>query len=225
MKTDIIYRSRFRFMYEGIEGLILLVLILLSWPLSRRWLANWGASSSECLDSWTGDDLAPATHKTFTRAIDIKASKKIVWSWVVQFGLNRAGFYSYELLERLSGIPVKNVEGILPDYQSLKLEEEIKLHPKAPGIPVGAISQGDYICFGQFGVTTITTANPRRSWSIYIQPYTDNSCRLILRSCVEKLRDPTLGKRLALALEVPIDFLMEQRMLRTIRRLAESVKS
>lgn len=225
MKTDIIYRSRFRFVWEGVEGLVLLPLILLSWPLSKRWLTNWGATTLECSGSWPGDALAPSSVETFTRVIDIEASAETVWPWVEQFGLDRAGFYSYELLERLVGIPVRNVEVILPIFQSLELGTEIKLHPNAPGIPIGALLETRHVCFGQTGNTTAGTPDPRRSWSIYIEPHKQKSCRLILRSCIEELRVPTWGKRLGLAFEEPIDFLMEQRMLRTIRRLAENMES
>ncbi len=224
MKTDILYRSRFRFVWEGVEGLILLPLILLSWPLSKRWFSNWGATTLECSKVWPGDVLTPSAIKIFTCAIDIDASAEIVWSWVVQFGLERAGFYSYELLERMIGIPVKNVEVLLPDYQLLELETEIKLHPNTPAIPIGDLLETRHICFGQIGNTTVDTPDPRRSWSIYIELLNHKSCRLLLRSCIEELRIPTLGKRLGLALEEPIDFLMEQRMLRTIRRLAENLE-
>ena len=71
--------------------------------------------------------------------IDIDAPAERVWSFVVQFGLGRAGFYSYELLERLVGIPVTNVESVEPAWQSLQLGDEVVLHPKAPGIPVAII--------------------------------------------------------------------------------------
>ena len=36
----------------------------------------------------------------------------------MQFGLGRAGFYSYELLERVTGIPVRNVESVMPTMQT-----------------------------------------------------------------------------------------------------------
>ncbi|RLA69483.1 MAG: hypothetical protein DRG09_05690 [Epsilonproteobacteria bacterium] len=224
MKTDIIYRSWFRFVWEGVEGLILLPLIFLSWPLSKRWLTNWRVTTLECSKLWSGDVLTPSAIKTSTRAINVDASAEIVWSWIAQFGLGRAGFYSYELLERMIGIPVKNVEVLLPNYQLLEFETEIKLHPNAPAIPIGALLEARYICFGQRGNTTVDTPDPRRSWSIYIEPLNQKSCRLILRSCTEELRASTLRKRLGLALEEPIDFLMEQRMLRTIRRLAENLE-
>ncbi|MFC2057837.1 hypothetical protein ACFLR6_02745 [Campylobacterota bacterium] len=203
----------------------MLPVILLSWPLSRRWFGNWGATPLECSKVWPGDMLTPSAVTTFTRAIDIDMPTSTVWQWVVQFGLYRAGFYSYELLERLAGILVKNVESILPTYQSLELGAKIKLHTKDPGIPVGALSEGRYLCFAQLDATTDGTLDPRRSWSIYIEPRGENSCRLFVRNCIEEIRKPTIRKQLALAFEAPIDFLMEQRMLRTIRRLAENVKS
>ena len=221
MKSDIKYRSKVRFIWESVEGLILLVLIFFSWPISRRWLGNWGATTLECSKIWPGDKLTPSPIKTFTRAIDVDASSKIVWSWVVQLGLGRAGFYSYELFECLVGIPVKNVESILPEYQSIELGTKIKLHPNAPGIPVGVLSEGRYLCFGHLGTQKGIVSEPRRSWSIYIEPMGEKSCRLLLRSSMEETHRLTLRNKMALILTEPIDFLMEQRMLRTIRRLSE----
>jgi len=147
-----------------------------------------------------------------------------VWQRVVQFGLGRAGFYSYELFERLVGIPVKNVESVVSELQSLKVGDEIRLHPKAPGIPVGLLEPGAHVCYGSFDESGESSSkpDPGRSWSMYILPTGPNSSRLVLRGCNEPIRERSMSKRLSLALEGPIDFLMEQRMLRTIRRLAES---
>jgi len=71
-----------------------------------------------------------------TRAVEIHAPAENVWPWIVQFGFGKAGFYSYELLERLVGIPVTNNETIEASMQSLAVGDEVLLHPKAPGIPV-----------------------------------------------------------------------------------------
>lgn len=215
-------RSTLRFLLEAVEGVLMVLAVLISWPVSRRWLDNWGASPVERDGHRVGDDLAPHAAHTSTRAVSVRASADEVWRWVVQFGLGRAGFYSYELLERMVGIPVRNVESILPTHQSLQIGNEIKLHPNTPGIPVGAVEVGRYVCFGQSGPTDETTPDPRRSWSMYIDPTSRRSCRLVLRSCVEPPRNPTFALRLGLAVTGPVDFVMEQRMLRTIRRLAES---
>lgn len=216
------YRSTSRFLLEGLEGITVLLFVMITWPLSRRWFNNWGSTICERRRKWVGDTFVMAAKETYTRAIDVDASPEVVWRWIVQFGLGRAGFYSYEILERLAGIPVRNVESIVPGCQSLKIGDEIKLHPKAPGIPVGALKVASHICFGKSGPIQMTNPDPNRSWSIYLEPRSDQLCRLLLRSCIDSLRKPSFFKRVGLAIGAPIDFVMEQRMLRTIRRLAKS---
>ncbi len=218
------YRSRIRFTLEGLEGIVILTGAMCTWPVSKRWLGNWGADFQERGRTWPGDHLVATKHHRYTRAIDIAAPADTVWPWVVQFGLGRAGFYSYELLERMVGIPVKNVESIEPTMQSLAVGDEIRLHPKSPGIPVALLDRGRHICFGTIDEPSSAALmpDPVRSWSIYVEPAPDGSCRLLLRGCVGPPSTPSWSKRLAAALEEPVDFTMEQRMLRTIKRLAEA---
>ncbi|MBT5875202.1 MAG: hypothetical protein HOH43_17415, partial [Candidatus Latescibacteria bacterium] len=85
---------------------------------------------------------------------------------------------------------------------------------------VAALEVGRHICFGVLDL--VGQPESARSWSIYVEPISEDSSRLILRGCIESLRKPTFFKRLANILEEPIDFVMEQRMLRTIKRLVES---
>ncbi|NQU38169.1 MAG: hypothetical protein HQ526_11330, partial [Actinobacteria bacterium] len=40
-------RTRWRFVLEGIEGVVLLTAALCTWPLSKRLVDNWGASAAE----------------------------------------------------------------------------------------------------------------------------------------------------------------------------------
>lgn len=218
------HRSMARYVLEGIEGIGVALAVLLTWPVSRRWLWNWGSLADERDRSWPGDELVLPDHATYTRAVSIAAPSGDTWPWLIQFGLGRAGFYSYELLERIVGIPVRNVESIVPDLQSLSVGNEILLHPKAPGIPVAALAEGRHVCFGVVDRPDrpATSHDPARSWSMYVEPGAGNSSRLLLRGCIEPVRGPTISRRLANLLEGPIDFVMEQRMLRTIKRLAES---
>ena len=216
------HRSHLRFLLEGIEGIVALLLVLGTWPVSKRWLRNWGSTVAERERAWPGDEFVASPHETYTRAVHVAAPAKDIWPWVVQFGLDRGGFYSYELLERVGGIPVKNVESVIAEFQTLDVGDEIKLHPKAPGIPVGALEPGRHICFGQPDHVPVAV-DPRRSWSIYLEPESSEACRLVLRGRIESLREPTMLKQVGLGLEQPIDFVMEQRMLRTTRRLAEAV--
>jgi len=217
-------RSRLRFLLEGIEGVVVLGAVLSTWPLSKRWLQDWGSCRTERERAWPGDDYVSASAGAYTRAIDIAAPAEAVWPWVVQFGLDRAGFYSYELLERLVGIPVTNVESIESTMQAIALGDEIRLHPKAPGIPIAHLEPGRCVCFGmqRDPESAVSEPHPGRSWSIYIEPVSASSSRLILRGCIEARSEASRIQRLAAALEEPVDFVMEQRMLRTIRRLAET---
>lgn len=218
------HRSRLRFLLEGIEGIVLSGGVLCSWPLSKRWLRHWGSHAQERERQWPGDRFVSPNHEAYTRAITIRAPAESVWRWVVQFGLGRAGFYSYELLERIVGIPVVNVESIVPSLQFLAVGDEIHLHPKAPPIPVAALRAGRHVCFGALPDPACSggVPEPARSWSIYVEPIAADVCRLVLRGCLERLRDASWRKRLSAALEEPIDFVMEQRMLRTVKRLAEA---
>ncbi|UCF38041.1 MAG: hypothetical protein JSU96_04050 [Acidobacteriota bacterium] len=218
------YRSSTRFILEGLEGVAVTLAVLLTWPVSRLWLQNWGAVVEEKQRQLPGDKLVLPQHSAYTRAVTIDAPPSAVWPWLVQFGFGRAGFYSYELLERLVGIPVKNVESIVPECQGLTVGDSIVLHPKVPGIPVAALKGESHICLGVDADVEHPQEkpDPGRSWSMYIEPASGNSTRLILRGCIEPLRDSSLSGHLAIMIEAPIDFIMEQRMLRTIKRLAES---
>ena len=215
--------SRLRFILEGIESVAVLGAVLCTWPLSKRWLENWGSTVGERERSWPGDQFVSPDHGTSTRAIDIDASADAVWRWIVQFGMDRAGFYSYELLERIVGIPVTNVESIEETMQSLAVGDEVRLHPKAPGIPVAEIRPGRYVCFGARNDANLIASepDPGRSWSMYVESTSAGSCRLLVRSCIESPRQFSRLQRSGMALEESIDFVMEQRMLRTIKRLAE----
>lgn len=217
------YRSRIRFTLEGLEGIVILTGAMCTWPLSKRWLENWGADLHERERTWPGDHLVATKHHKYVRAIDIAAPADTVWPWIVQFGLGRAGFYSYELLERLVGIPVKNVESVESTMQSLAVGDEIQLHPKAPGIPVALLERGRHVCFGTVDEpdSDASKPEPNRSWSIYVEQAPGDSCRLLLRGCIDPAGASSWSKRLAAALEESVDFTMEQRMLRTIKRLAE----
>ncbi len=153
--------------------------------MSRRWLQNWGSREAERRNRWPGDELV-SINLSNTRAIEIGASAERVWRWLVQFGFGKAGFYSYELLERLVGIPVTNLEGIEPSMQQIVVGDEVLLHPKVPGIPVAMLEPERHICFGeQHGSKTATSGQGLvRSWSFYVSPVTANRCRLLVRGRV-----------------------------------------
>ena len=75
------HRSRVRFILEGIEGVGVTLAVLLTWPVSRYWLRNWGSLPEERERSWPGDEFVLPRHSTYTRAIDVTAPAPDVWPW------------------------------------------------------------------------------------------------------------------------------------------------
>jgi len=81
----------------------------------RAWHLRWGATDAEVNAAMPGDDLLGPAAFTATRAITIDAAPADVWSWLVQVGFGRAGFYSYDWADNLGR---RSARELLPEYQS-----------------------------------------------------------------------------------------------------------
>ena len=100
--------------------------------------------------------------------------------------------------------------------------DSVLLHPKAPAIPVALVDRPRHLCFAAPEDPSAAKPAPARSWSLYLDDAGDRSVRLVLRSCIAPRPSPTPLDAVGTAVEEAVDFVMEQRMLRTIRRLAET---
>ncbi len=81
---------------------------------TRRYHQHWGASDAEIARSLPGDDLIPVSKLDSTHAITAHASAERIWPWLAQMGYGgRAGFYSYEVLERRLG--ARNINRLNPE--------------------------------------------------------------------------------------------------------------
>jgi hypothetical protein len=210
---------------EGLEGVVLLVVAVVTWPVVRWFINDLGSTPDERECEWPGDRLVGRIDTRATRAVTIRAPAAEVWPWLLQFGLERGGFHSYELLERLGGIDVRNVERIVPEFQKLAVGEEIKLHPSAPGLWATLIEPNQSLCYRNWKDDEyLVEQDPAvlASFSFYLTAESDDSCRLLVRTCkqVRRRRGPAT-RFVAWFLEDPLDLIMERRMLRTVRRLAE----
>jgi hypothetical protein len=90
-------------------------------PSFRRW----GATEDELATSMPGDEKVADPQWAVTYGISIDAAPGEVWPWLVQLGLGRAGFYSYDIVERKLGLDVHSVELIVPELQGLKVGDSI----------------------------------------------------------------------------------------------------
>ena len=186
------------------------------------------------------DDLIPEPMASFTHGITIKAPSTDVWPWLVQMGAGRAGWYSWDFIDN-GGVP--SARSILAEHQNTEVGQ---VFPAIPGVEdafaLHALDPGKNLVLcvpspsGGFLV----------SWEFVLQPMTGNATRLLVRARVADtwLSDtggqsdsedgPIMIERvyglLAMIprwIMLPVagfgHRIMEARMLRGIRRRAESL--
>jgi len=85
--------------------------------LVHPWMDRWGATDDEVSTDLPADSLVSGVAPRVTRAVTIDAPADVVWSWLVQIGQERAGFYSYSWLENLAGARMHNADRVHPEWQ------------------------------------------------------------------------------------------------------------
>ena len=175
----------------------------------RPWYNRWGATDEEVSMSMPGDDLIPGGGSV-TRAIGIDAPAANVWPWLVQLGFGKAGWYSYDWIDN-DGHP--SADMIVPEYQSLEIGDRILMMPDM-GFEVTSIDPERSI------VSKLEDGST--SWCLAVYPQEDGSTRLLTR-WRNKWGKITVGNAFLIALTDPGTFIMEQKMLREIRKRAESL--
>jgi len=88
------------------------------------WNLRWGATDEEVNRALAGDAICADANFNPTRAVTINAPPEDVWSWIIQIGYKRAGFYSYDFIDN-AGIP--SATHIISEYQNVKVGDYIPL--------------------------------------------------------------------------------------------------
>ena len=105
-------------------------------PMFRRW----GATEDEVAATMPGDEVVTDPSWSVTYAVSMDAQPMDVWPWLVQMGVGRAGFYSYDMIEKRLGLDVHSVELIVPELQGLKVGDSMPFG--AFDLPVVAMEPG-----------------------------------------------------------------------------------
>ena len=174
--------------------------------LIRPWHLRWGATDEEVERVMPGDDLLPRAGST-TRAITIAAPPEDIWPWLVQLGYGRAGWYSYDWIDNDFR---PSADRILPDHQHLAVGDRILMMP-GMGFVVRSIDETRSI--------VSMLEDDSTSWCLALYPREDGTTRLVSRW--RPAFEPSLATSLMLLLVEPGTFVMEQKMLRTIRDRVE----
>ena len=190
----------------------------------RPWQRRWGATDEEVQRTLPGDELVPHADIVETRVVTVKATPAAIWPWLVQIGQGRAGYYSYERLENLAGLKMKNAEGINPDWQPLQVGDILPAEPGGKGFKVLALEpERALVLGGREGDTGVfegfTQMFPAFSWAFVLDPLDSECTRLISRW--RSLSRPSFWNRFTGIFFEPIDFLMTRRMLLGIKKRAE----
>ena len=74
-----------------VVGLAAMFVVLLYQP----WLTQWRSTAAECRQPMRGDELVTDA-RSWTRSITIDAPPDRVWPWLVQIGVDKGGFYTYD---------------------------------------------------------------------------------------------------------------------------------
>jgi hypothetical protein len=150
-------------------GIVVFLVAYLFWI--RPWQLRWGATVDEVARTMPGDDIVSRPTFNATRGISIQAQAEEIWPWIVQIGLKRAGWYSYDWIDNL-GKP--SVERIIPELQNLKSGDIIPMSPDGKmGLWVKDFVPNQWMLWGdKKGETTWC-------WGLY--PVHDNGTRLMTR--------------------------------------------
>lgn len=189
--------------------------VLTYWWSLRRVCRTWGACDEERFQPMIGDDLVPFATYEATQAITIDAPPKRVWPWLVQMGYGRGGLYSYDWLDRLAGhLNCPSSERLLPEFQHLSPGDTVPIG-RATELPVRVVTPTRTLAVGGEGDAS------RWAWEFDLHPQEFGRTRLVSRQRSRGRR--SLASRLFLLLLEPASFVMTRKMLRGIKRRAETI--
>jgi hypothetical protein len=178
---------------------------------------RWGATDDELNATLPGDELVPAADLTATRAVTARAAADEVWPWVAQLGQGRGGFYSYDFLENMVGCDIHSAERVVPEWQSIKVGDAVRLHPEL-GLIMAVVEPGRALVL-RGGVPIGRTPSPYDfTWAFVLRDQADGTTRLVVR---ERYGYSRWWARLLVEPAELISFAMSQRMLRGIKERAE----
>ncbi|HSQ67230.1 MAG TPA: hypothetical protein VLM85_28640 [Polyangiaceae bacterium] len=185
--------------------------LTLLWPV----YAHWGSRPSELRATLPGDDAMEMKPDdvVYQNAVTIRAPPERVWSWLVQIGQGRGGFYSYRWLEYLFGLRIQNIERVDPEMQTLHEGDLIRAAPdgwlgtRDLGWKVWRVEEGRLLVLRYWG-------------SFVLLPAGGESTRLIARTPLGDPREHPGFAVFGLFWE-PAHFVMERKMLVGIKERAE----
>jgi hypothetical protein len=202
-------------------GLILGLLAAGYWLAARPRHLRWGATDADVARRWPGDELVDRPYARAVRAITIDAPADAIWPWIMQIGRDRGGFYSYTWLENLVGADIHNIDHLMPGSPDRQPGDTVWMAPPEKFGGMGRMMVASVIPQRAMVLVPPGDADPARSrpaegaWSFILDPVSDRATRLVMLSLAAR---PRLAD---LIFWEPAHFVMERKMMRTLKSLAE----
>jgi len=192
--------------------LLILVIFMLFYFISfRPWQLRWGATDDEIKRTMPGDEIVGEPSFNATRSVSINAPAENIYSWIVQMGVGRAGWYSYDLLDNL-GRP--SAEVILPAHQTIQVGDVVPMSPDGKqGMSVKDFSNNEWMLWwDKIGDS---------SWVWEIYPDGESHSRLVTRVRVKyRWFSPAILFNLLIEF---FDIMMMRKCMLGIKRRAEAM--
>lgn len=137
----------------------------------RPWQLKWGATATEIKRAMPGDEIVAKPTFNATRAVTINTIAENIYPWIIQMGVTRAGWYSYDLLDNLAR---QSAVVILPEHQNIKIGDIVPLSPDGKqGMLVKDFKKNEWILWWD------NKGDSTWVWGIY--PEGESTFRLITR--------------------------------------------
>ena len=183
---------------------------------SYPFLRTWGSTRSELAMPLPGDVEQRDPALELQHAVTIDAPAEDVWAWLIQLGQDRGGFYSYDWLERAFGLGIRNATEVRPEWQTLQPGDVIRATPASY---LGGLV--DDVAWTVADVTPERTLVLEGRGAFVLQPISEERTRFIIRSQMGNRHRPVWTSAASLlGFQLP-HFIMQRRMMLTIKALAE----
>ena len=147
-----------------------------------------------------------------TRAITVNAPPEAIWPWLVQMGSGRGGAYTYDWIENLLGLNMHSADRILPQYQDVKIGDEL---PMGPGRQVMRVEVLD-----PQHTLTVRISDMNWVWIFALVPE-NGTTRLISRNRIATAGLSPASRLFYMLFMEPGSLIMERKMLLGIKQRAE----
>lgn len=205
-------------------GLVIAALVAAHLAIVRPWFLRWGATDQEIAAVWAGDEFSADADMVSTRAVTIDAPPERIWPWIAQLGQDRAGWYSYRLLENLVGCRMPRVHRVEAALQDRAVGDAIWMYPadRLDGVGHAVVARLDRnraLVLATMPMGERAVANGS-TLAFLLDRVDATHTRLVMRS---RGPSPTSIPWLAFDRGIfqPAHFVMERRMMLTLKALAE----